>query len=169
MTGSTTTPRVTGKAQDEVCEQQLLAFIAQHNVKAEHLRFTQSCHSVAEAALAANGTPQDFIKSICMLTTTGQLVVAIVKGEDRASTTRVKAALGGLDVRLATPAEMLALSGYPAGGTPPFGYPGTFFVDERVLQKPFVFGGGGSEQALVKLTPDELLRANHGRVARVRK
>lgn len=155
-------------AQDEAFEQKLLAYIAEHDVKAEHLHFEKSCHSVREAAEAAHVTPEDFLKSICLMTGTGQLVVAIVKGEDRASTTRVQEALSGAECRIATPQEMLERTGYPAGGTPPFGFDAVFLIDERVMEKPVIFGGGGSEHALVKLNPMNLQRANNARVARVR-
>ncbi|HVU69292.1 MAG TPA: hypothetical protein VHD63_19325, partial [Ktedonobacteraceae bacterium] len=61
-------------------EQQLRAYIEEQQIQAEHLSFTQSCHSVEEAALAVNATVEDLIKSICLLDDENRLVVAIVKG-----------------------------------------------------------------------------------------
>lgn len=129
--------------------------------------FAASCHSVAEAAAAAGVTRKDFVKSICLLSGE-RLIVAVVKGEDRASATRVGKLLECERPRPATADEMLALTGYPCGGTPPFGFEAEFLVDERVLQTPVVYGGGGSERSLVRLPSAELVRANGGRVARVR-
>ena len=146
----------------------LAEWLAQHDVRAEHHTFDASTHSVAEAAAAVGGSAEDFVKSICMVADAGTFVVAIVKGEDRASTTRVSAAIGQ-PIRLAKPEEMLARTGYPAGGTPPFGFDATFLVDERVMERAYVWGGGGSDRALVRVAPTEMLRANGGRVARVRK
>jgi Cys-tRNA(Pro)/Cys-tRNA(Cys) deacylase len=42
-------------------------------------------------------------------------------------------------------------------------------VDPRVLEKDRVYLGGGSERSLVRMSTRELVRANGGRVARVRK
>ena len=145
----------------------LAAWLAETKVDAEHLVFARSTHSVAEAAEAAGADARAFVKSLCMVAGDA-LVVAIVKGEDRASTTRVGALAGG-PARLATPDEMLARTGYPAGGTPPFGFEARFLVDERVMEMDRVYAGGGSDRALVRVAPREILRANGGSVARVRK
>lgn len=55
----------------------------------EHLSLGVSCHSVKDAAAAVNAEIGDFVKNICMVSPTGQFIVAIVKGEDNASTSRV--------------------------------------------------------------------------------
>jgi len=75
-------------------EEKLKGFIAEHNIEAEHLSFEQSCHSVEDAAKAVGADPDQFVKSICMTDDDSELIVAIVKGEDRASTKRVAKALG---------------------------------------------------------------------------
>lgn len=150
-------------------EQQFRAYLQEQQIQAEHLSFSQSCHSVAEAALAANADPEDVIKSICLLDGENRLIVAIVKGEDRVSTSRVAKTLESATVRLATPDEILARTGYPCGGTPALGYQATFLVDQRVMERETVFTGGGSENALLKIRTEELLRANQGKIARVRR
>jgi len=144
-------------------------FLAEHRVQAEVLSFQQSCHSVAEAAQAANAAPDDFIKSICMVDQQGNLVVAIVKGEDRVSLSQVAQALNIPTPRLATAEEMLERTGYPCGGTPPFGFAATFLIDPKVLEKETVYAGGGSENVLLRISPQEIRRVNGGRVVRVRK
>lgn len=154
--------------RDEFHER-LLSYIEQHGVQCDHLVFEQSTHSVAEAAEAAGVTPQDFIKSICMLAKDGHVVVAIVKGEDRADRSAVQQTLGLAKLSIASPDEMLAKTGYPAGGTPPFGFDATFLIDERVFEKDVVYGGGGSDRALIRMTPAEMQRANAARVATIRK
>lgn len=151
-------------------EQQLHQFMQQHAVAGEHLIYKQSCHSVAEAAEAAGVTAEDFIKSICLIDVQGNLIVAIVKGEDRVSISHVAQALGLAKVpRIATPEEMLAKTGYPCGGTPAFGYPATFLIDPRVFEREVVYSGGGSEYALIRSTPQELQRVNGGAIVRLRK
>jgi prolyl-tRNA editing enzyme YbaK/EbsC (Cys-tRNA(Pro) deacylase) len=146
----------------------LLAVIAEKGIQCDHLIFDRSTHSVAEAAAAAGITAEDFIKSICMMTTDGRVVVAVVKGEDRADRRAVQQLLGLTKLSIASPQEMLDKTGYPAGGTPPFGFAATFVIDERVFGKDVVFGGGGSDRALIRIAPRELQRANGASVAHIR-
>ena len=150
-------------------EEKLKAIIEERDIEAEHLRFDRSCHSVAEAAQTVGTEPEDFVKSICMVDQEGRAIVAIVKGEDRVSTSRVAKALGIDRPKVASPGEILGLTGFPLGGTPGFGFDATFLVDPRVLEKETVYLGGGSEKALVRMSTKELIKANKARVVRVRK
>jgi Cys-tRNA(Pro)/Cys-tRNA(Cys) deacylase len=150
-------------------EEKLKAFMREKGIDGEHLTFSRSCHSVAEASAAASVTPEDFVKSICMVNGEGRLIVGIVKGEDRASTSRVSKALTVGAVRTATPDEVFEKTGYPCGGTPSFGYSARFLIDPKVMENEFVYMGGGSETSLVKIRPSEIIKGNEGEVLRIRK
>jgi prolyl-tRNA editing enzyme YbaK/EbsC (Cys-tRNA(Pro) deacylase) len=150
-------------------EETLKAFIEDNGINCEHLHFEQSCHSVEEATRAAKAKREDFIKNICLIDSQGNLIVAIVKGENRASTSRVAKALNVERPRIATPEEILEKTGYPCGGVPSFGYQAIFLLDPRVLEKELVYTSGGSENSLVKISPKELQKANKGQLVRVRK
>ena len=63
---------------------------------------------------------------------------------------------------------MLEKTDYPAGGTPPFGFAAAFVMDERVFEKPMIYAGGGSEQSLIRIAPDELRRINGAQVSMIR-
>ena len=147
----------------------LKAFMQKNKIQGECLTFDKSCHSVEEAAQALHGSPEDFVKSICMVDENGSLIVAIVKGEDRASTSRVAKALQRERPSIASPEEVLEKTGYPVGGVPPFGFEALFLIDPKVMEADIVYGGGGSENSLVKISPQELQRANNGIIVRVRK
>jgi len=150
-------------------DDKLRDYISENEIDAKVISFEQSTHSVAEAAKAVGAEPEDFVKSICMVTMGGKLVVAIVKGEHRASTGRVSKALGIPKPRIARPDEILELTGYPVGGTPAFGYQATFLMDPRVLEKEKVYSGGGSGNALTYMSTEEMKRVNGATVTRVRK
>lgn len=150
-------------------EEKLKEFMNNNNIKGEHLSFQQSCHSVAEAAKTANADPDDFVKNICMIDSNNQIILAIVKGEDRASTTRISQALNIEKPRTATPDEILEKTGYPCGGTPSFGFNATFLIDPRVMEKEFVYTSGGSETSLLKISTKELQKANNAQIIRIRK
>lgn len=156
-----------GTSSDEDYERRLGAWLATNGVLAEHLRFAQPVRSVAEAAAAARSDPTAFVKSVVLLQPDGGLVVAVVKGEDFVSRSRVARALGADEPKIAEPEEVLRRTGYPAGGVPPFGFPATFLVDERVLERAWVYAGGGSQRALLRIDVPELVRASGGRVVRV--
>lgn len=149
-------------------EQRLRAYLAEQQIQAEHLSFDQPCHSVAEAARAVNASPEDLVKSICLLDNDGLLITAIVTGEDRVSVSRIARALQKEELRLATPEEILQKTGYPCGGTPSFGYQAMFLIDPKVMERELVFMGGGSETSLVRIRTTELARANHGTILRIR-
>src|SRR5215471_18606179 len=151
-----------------IYEHRLQAYMKEQHIQAEHLSLNQTCHSVEEAARAVNASPTDLVKSICLLDSDGQLITAIVKGEDRVSISRIAKTLQRDGLRLATPEEILEKTGYPCGGTPSFGYQAMFLIDPKVMQRELVFTGGGSETSLVKIRTEELVRANQGTILRIR-
>ncbi len=150
-------------------ENKLKQFLEQEESDAEHLSFTQSCHSVSDAAAAAGCSSDELVKNICMIDSEGKIIVAVVKGEDRASTSRVAKALNIDKPRTAEPEEILIYTGFPCGGTPSFGYNAVFLVDPKVMEKETVYTGGGSEKSLIRISTDNLLKLNSGKVTRVRK
>ncbi|MBI4163378.1 MAG: hypothetical protein HY512_00830 [Candidatus Aenigmarchaeota archaeon] len=150
-------------------EQKLKSWIAENHVQAEHLHFENSVHTVEEACAQAKAQPDDFVKTICMITNDGKVIGAIVLGSDRASTTKVGEVLKIERPRTATPEEALEKTGYIVGGTPPFGYEATFLMDQKVMEKETVYAGGGTPNALIRISTKELQKANDAQVMRVRK
>ncbi|HLC71654.1 MAG TPA: YbaK/EbsC family protein [Candidatus Nanoarchaeia archaeon] len=150
-------------------EQKLKKYMQEDKVKGQHLTFTQSCHSVAEAATAVGASPDDFVKNICLLDEQGNLIIAIVKGEDKADRTTIAKVLNVPKIKMASPTEILEKTGYPCGGTPSFGYEAVFLIDTKVMEKEIVYSGGGSENSLVKISSLELQKANQGTIVRIRK
>ena len=150
-------------------EEKLQKYIEDSNILCEYLRFEQSCHSVLEAATAAGVEPDDCVKNICLIDSEDNLIVAIVKGDDRVSTSRVGKALNISRPRIANPEEILQKTGYPCGGTPSFGFQALFLIDPVVVERDVVLSGGGSEYSLVKIAPTEMQKANNGKVVKIRK
>jgi Cys-tRNA(Pro)/Cys-tRNA(Cys) deacylase len=150
-------------------DRKLYDYIVQRGIKAEHMVFEKSCHSVQEAADAVGASPEDLVKNICLVDDSGSLIVAIVKGEDRVSTKKVGQALGIAPPRPASVEEILEKTGYPCGGVPSFSYNARYLVDQRVMEKEYVYTGGGSEYSLIKITPAELVKANGAQVVNIRK
>ena len=150
-------------------EEKLRDYLESHRLEAEQIRFEQSCHSVREAAAAVGAAPEDLVKNICLLDERGNLIVAIVKGEDKVSVAKVGEALNIIPPRMAEEKEILEKTGYPCGGVPSFSYEATFLIDPKVMEKEIIYTGGGSSRTLVRITSRELQRANNGLVVRIRK
>jgi prolyl-tRNA editing enzyme YbaK/EbsC (Cys-tRNA(Pro) deacylase) len=150
-------------------EEKLKQYIKDNNIKAEHLSFNQSCHSVLDACKVVNAVPEDFVKNICMFDKDNNLIVAIVKGEDKVDLTKIAGILNIPKPRIATVDEILEKTGYPCGGTPSFGYKAIFLIDSKVMEKEFVYSGGGSEKSLLKISTIELQKANNGQIVKIRK
>ena len=123
--------------------------------------------TVETAAQAAGTQPEQIVKSILFLVDS-QPVLAITCGTQHVEQ-RAIAGLYGVGrkrVKLATPQDVLEVSGYEVGAIPPFGHrqPLTTLLDQRVLEWPVVYAGGGAENALVRLKPEEIQRVTQGKV-----
>ncbi len=149
-------------------EEKLKAFMSEQGIQGTHLVFSNSCHSVEEAARASGTDTENIIKNICLIGD-GRLMVAIVKGEDRVDRSLIKEILNLNKVKTASPDEILKNTGYPCGGVPSFGFEALFLIDSRVMEKDLVYSGGGSLNSLLVISPREILRANKGMVADIRK
>lgn len=104
-----------------------------------------------------------------MIDSNNELIVAIVKGNNRASTTRVAKSLNIEKPRLANGNEIIEHTGFPPGGVPSFGFQAKFLVDPKVTNMDVIYTGGGSENSLVKINVQDLLRINQGTVIKVSK
>ena len=104
-----------------------------------------------------------------MLDANDDLIVAIVRGDDRASTSRVAKGLGTERPRTAEAAAILDKTGYPCGGTSAFGYFARFLVDPRVVERKEVYTGGGSDSLLSGYHPGNCRKPIRRNVVRVRK
>jgi len=142
-------------------EKKLTEFILQNHICAEHLIFQTSCHSVEAAAASANANPEDFVKNVCIINETNDsLIVCIIPGPKRLDLKKLAVKIGTKKLRFATAEEILQNTGYPIGGTPSFGYSAKFFMDNIVLTKTIVYSGGGSQNALTKIAPLEMIKFN---------
>lgn len=128
--------------------------------------------TVPAAAQALGVEPEQIIKTLLFLV---QLpaqdertaVIVISNGEsrvDKGIVTR-RYGVGKKRAKLAPADTVLALLGYPAGGVPPFGHRTRVpvIIDASVLELAqrhdgIIFGGGGDDKTMMRLTVDELVR-----------
>jgi membrane protein len=142
-------------------DKDLARWIAENNVAAEVICLPVETPTVQTAAAAVNVQPQAILKSLVFLVK-GQPYLIIANGLAKIDRARLSAhwGIGKKRIKLASAEKVLKLTGYPVGAVPPFGHhtPLPTLVDPAVLDQPVLYAGGGSVQALVKLTPEELFR-----------
>lgn len=145
----------------------LAGYMNVHGIQGEILHLNVPTPTVEAAALAVSALPEQIIKSI-LFVVDGQPVLAVACGKTSIGR-RAIADLYGVGkkrVRLAAPEMVLEISGYEVGAMPPFGHrqPLTTLIDLRVLDSSESYAGGGAENALVRLNPQEILRVTEAKV-----
>jgi len=150
-------------------EEKLRKYILENSIDAEQFVYEDICHSAEDAAVAAGTTLENIVKNICLVDPEGNLIVAILKGDDKFDLKKITEFLSIKKLKTATPEQILEKTGYICGGVPSFSYPATFIIDTRVMESDFVFTGGGSQFSLVKISPEALKKANSGNIVDIRK
>lgn len=104
--------------------------------------------TVREAARAV-GVGEDKIIKTIVVNCGGEFRAYILRGTKRLD-------VKSLGCRLATPEEVLSVTGYLVGGVPPvLGIP--VFIDEELLSEDYVYGGGGDDHSLLRFRPRDLV------------
>ena len=154
-------PTNTPAAPSISSEPALARFIAQHGIAAEIVPVSVETPTVPAAAAALGVAPAQIIKSLLFLIK--DRPVLVIASGDRLVDRGVLAAkfgVGKKQIKLADAETVLRLTGYPAGGVPPFGHPAPLptLLDRAVMAWTAVYGGGGDDHTLLRIAPGELAR-----------
>ena len=144
-------------------------YIVANNIDAEILTMVGRVHSVDAASRELGVPPERFIKTVVFVAD-DKTILAIVNGTDRASSKRLGAAVCIAPPRLALPEEAFNLTGFEVGGTPPIAIKNAdVLIDPRVMEMSEVIGGGGTDRHLLRIRPDEIVKATGAKITRIRK
>jgi Cys-tRNA(Pro) deacylase len=147
----------------------LEAFLQRHGVAATLVEPGGLMPTVPQAAAALGVEPAQIVKSIVFehKKDSTRVCLAIVPGDARVHPPKVARAVGLAQLKLASPATTLAATGYPVGGVPPVGHRNALpvVVDPSVLRFASVFGGGGDERHMLRISPGEICRLTNAVVA----
>lgn len=142
-------------------------FLDKQGVTAEIIHLATDTPTVAAAAEAINGAPEQIVKTILFLADKRPLLV-IASGLTRIDYKRLADYLGlsRRRIKSAHPEQVLEILGFPVGAVPPFGHktPIKTLVEADVLAQTEVYGGGGEINALMRFSCDELLRVTEAEV-----
>lgn len=146
---------------------ELAAFIQARHIQGKIFNLNVPTPTVETAAEAVHASPEQIVKSILFLVD-NQPVLAIACGTANISR-RAIADLFGVGkkrVKLASAEQVAKISGYEVGAMPPFGHrqPLNTLMDRRVLELTESYAGGGAENALLSLHPQEIVRITNAKV-----
>jgi len=111
-------------------------------------------------------TSDRIIKSVLFEAKDGECVLVIAAGTARVDAKKLAAVTGKDGWRLAKPDVVLAVTGYPAGGTPPVGHatPLRVLMDAKAAALDVVYGGGGVLDAMLRIRIADIRRLTNAEV-----
>ena len=132
--------------------------------------FSESTRTAADAALAIGVDLGQIVKSL-VFSVDGEVVVALVSGDNLLDEHKLANAAGGVRARREDADTVREATGFPVGGIPPFGHrePLRIFIDEDLLQYDEIWAAAGTPHVNFALTPDELVRATQASIADLRR
>jgi prolyl-tRNA editing enzyme YbaK/EbsC (Cys-tRNA(Pro) deacylase) len=150
----------------------LQIYLTEHQIEAELVLLEEPTPTVEAAAKVVRVTPDQIVKSLLFLIqiagTEDRPVLVIASGTGRIDRPKLGAHFGvnRRKTHFADADTVLELTGYPVGAVPPLGHkhPLEVLVDPAVLEHKVVYGGGGSDHALLRLDPQEILKHNQASV-----
>lgn len=150
-------------------ETRLRDYLEHHALQATLIEPKIPTPTVLDAARALGVEPADIIKSVAFEAKDQTVVLVIAPGDRRIDANKVAHIFGLERLKMASPARVLEVTGYPAGGVPPVGHPEGLRVlmDATLLERQSLIGGGGSERLLLRISPAEVVRVTAATVADV--
>lgn len=145
----------------------LRSYLAAADVIAEIVEPRVPMPTVPLAAAAIGVREEQIIKSVLFRTKPGEVVLAIASGTARINRNLLMQITGLPGLKLADAPTVLARTGYPAGGVAPIGHATEFpvVIDLRVMELEVVYGGAGSDETLLRISPVDIERLTGAIVA----
>lgn len=121
------------------------------------------------AALAADslGLDRSEIGKTLIVEVDEEPVVAIIPGDRRIDIRKLRALTGAGKVKLVDPEDVVNLTGYVLGGTPPLAHASEMpiYLDHRLLGVPVLYTSGGQINTILKIKPIDLIEVGGARIA----
>jgi Cys-tRNA(Pro)/Cys-tRNA(Cys) deacylase len=142
-------------------------FIDEHHIQATIMPLNEHTLTVGDAAKALGVDTRQIIKSL-VFHIDGKPLLVINNGLARVDRKKLAGYLGvgRKKVKFASPDNAFALTGFVVGSMPPFGHKQKLrtLVDTAVTELDIIYGGGGAIDAMMRLTPGELLDVSQAEV-----
>lgn len=117
-------------------------------------------HSLEQAAQERGQKPEQVVRSILFRLSNGEYVMVLISGASQISWRLLRRYLGVSRISMATPDEVLEMTGYETGAVSPFGTATKMriLVDRGLLDQVEVSIGSGERGVAVIIKPTDLLR-----------
>ena len=148
------------KKSAHVSETPATAWLRQRGVEfTEHVYEYVEHGGTAESARQLGVDEHAVIKTLVMQDERAQPLIVLMHGDRQVSTKNLARQIGAKSVQPCTPEAAQRHSGYPVGGSSPFGTrkPMPVFVERSVLALPRICINGGRRGYLLGLAPGLLL------------
>jgi Cys-tRNA(Pro) deacylase len=153
----------------DLAPQHLREFLEQQGIDATFVAPGMPMPTVPLAARAIGVAEDHILKTLLFVGGTGKFVVAIANGTRRIDRDRLARAAEMRKPRPADPADVIAVTGYPAGGVAPLGLPASVpvIVDAATAALTVAYGGGGKEHILLRVRVSDIIRCNNALIAEI--
>ena len=142
-------------------------FIESNQIDATILPMNGHTPTVSDAARELGVQTDQIIKSLIFVANDSPLLV-IKNGLSRVDRKKlaVLMGVGRKKVKFATAEQALEMTGFVVGSMPPFGHRQQMrtLVDTAVMALDTIYGGGGNIDAMMRLTPQELIKVTGAEV-----
>lgn len=155
------------RTRQPLTPENLQAYLADQEIPGEIIFPGAPTPTVEAAARALDVEPDQIVKSLVFLVD-GTPFVVYGCGMRRVDPAKLAQRLNISEkkIRLANADEVQELTGYPVGTVPPLGLktPMPAFIDPAVQAYDVIYAGGGGLNALLKITPADLIRHTRAEV-----
>ena len=145
----------------------LQQFLDDEAINAEIVHLATETPTVEAAARAVGCRPEQIGKSILFLAN-GAPYLVIANGTTKVGYKALAdyLAISRKRLKLANAAQVVDITGYEVGTVPPFGHLKRLptIIESRVMNQETIYAGGGTINALMRLSTAELLRVSTAEV-----
>jgi prolyl-tRNA editing enzyme YbaK/EbsC (Cys-tRNA(Pro) deacylase) len=149
--------------------QRVVEAAARLGLEIEVRRFPEGTKTAADAAAAIGVEVGQIVKSL-VFGVDGDVVMALVSGQNRLDEHKLAAACGGVKASRVEADVVREATGFPIGGVPPFGHarPLRVLVDPDLLEFDEVWAAAGTWNDVFGVEPGALVSAVDGQLVDLR-
>jgi len=143
--------------------------LKEFNVQTKVLELPSSSRTAKEAAESVGCKIDQIVKSLILIKKQSNLPVLVLASGSNRVNEKVIEELVGEPIEMAKASFVRQETGYSIGGVPPIGYhsPIKTFIDEDLLEFPFVWAAAGTPHSVFQISPDDLVRITNGEVIKI--
>lgn len=140
-------------------------YLDERNIPYEARSFPPTTEKGAANVAHVLGFPErQAIKTLIFQVDTGERVLVMLGGDQKAISGNLKKAIGSRNIQMASPEAVIETTGYVIGSIPAFGWqPENFrtFLEASLMDEPILGTGAGQWGEEIMITPENLIKASN--------